>query len=248
MENNWNKKTAIITGGGGDLGLAIAKRLQKKGVKIALFDNRMEVLKKAGTQLEPGVLIYEVDVTNFDRVNEAVGEIASKFQTIDILINAAGITGETNIKSHEVSLDDFERVWAINVKGSLTTFKAVAPYMLEQDYGRVLNVASIAGKEGNAGMVAYSSAKAAVIGMTKSQGKEYAETGIRVNSIAPAVIRTEMVAALSNEQVKYMTDKIPMKRCGEMEEFAAMTEFIVSAKNSFSTGFTFDLTGGRAVY
>ena len=248
MENNWTKKTAIITGGGGDLGLAAAKRLHEKGVRIALFDNRMEMLEKATSQLESEVLIYEVDVSDFQSVSEAVSDVASKLQTIDILINAAGITGETNIKSHEVSLADFEKVWAINVKGSLTTFKAVAPYMLQQDYGRVLNVASIAGKEGNAGMVSYSSSKAAVIGMTKSQGKEYAETGIRINAIAPAVIRTGMVAALSDEQVKYMTDKIPMKRCGDMEEFAAMVEFIVSEKNSFSTGFTFDLTGGRAVY
>jgi len=119
---------------------------------------------------------------------------------------------------------------------------------LKQNYGRVLNVASIAGKEGNAGMSSYSSAKAAVIGLTKSQGKEYAETGIRVNAIAPAVIRTGMVAVMPDDQVKYMTDKIPMKRCGELEEFAAMAEFIVSAENGFSTGFTYDLTGGRSVY
>ncbi|MDP4680243.1 MAG: SDR family oxidoreductase [Cyclobacteriaceae bacterium] len=241
-------KTAIITGGGGGLGLATARRLQKAGVQLALFDNRQEALDLALIELGSGVLCYRVDITDFDQVNSAVIDIVSKFKHVDILINAAGITGQTNIKSHEVSLEDFERVWAINVKGSLNTFKAVAPFMLKQNYGRVLNVASIAGKEGNAGMVSYSSAKAAVIGMTKAQGKEYAETGIRINSIAPAVIRTEMVAAMSDEQVKYMTDKIPMKRCGELEEFAAMAMFIVSSENDFTTGFTFDLTGGRAVY
>ena len=248
MENNWTNKTAIITGGGGGLGLATAKKLQKAGVNVVLFDNRQETLDKAKEEFENDFLTYEVDVTNYDIVEAAVLDITHKFPSIDILINAAGITGQTNIKSHEVSLEDFEKVWAINVKGSLTTFKAVAPFMLKQNYGRVLNVASIAGKEGNAGMVSYSSAKAAVIGMTKSQGKEYADTGIKINSIAPAVIRTEMVAALSDEQVKYMTDKIPMKRCGELEEFANMAMFIVSEENSFSTGFTFDLSGGRAVY
>lgn len=248
MENNWTNKTAIITGGGGGLGLATAKRLQKAGVNIVLFDNKRETLDKAKREFTNDILTYEVDVTNYSIVEAAVLDVAKKYQSIHILINAAGITGQTNIKSHEVSLEDFEKVWAVNVKGSLTTFKAVAPFMLKQNYGRVLNVASIAGKEGNAGMVSYSSAKAAVIGMTKSQGKEYAETGIKINSIAPAVIKTEMVAAMSDEQVKYMTDKIPMKRCGELDEFANMAMFIVSEENGFSTGFTYDLSGGRAVY
>ncbi|MFT7034026.1 MAG: NAD(P)-dependent dehydrogenase (short-subunit alcohol dehydrogenase family) [Cyclobacteriaceae bacterium] len=248
MENNWTNKTAIITGGGGGLGLATAKKLQKAGVNVVLFDNRRETLDKAKGEFVNDILTYEVDVTNYSIIEAAVLDVAQKFPSIDILINAAGITGQTNIKSHEVSLEDFEKVWAINVKGSLITFKAVAPFMLKQNYGRVLNVTSIAGKEGNAGMVSYSSAKAAVIGMTKSQGKEYAETGIKINSIAPAVIRTKMVAAMSDEQVKYMTDKIPMKRCGELDEFADMAMFIVSEENSFSTGFTFDLSGGRAVY
>lgn len=248
MKNNWNNKTAIITGGANGLGWATAQRLHRAGVTVVLFDTNKDALKKAELEMKEEVLTYEVDVTNFEQVDKAVQDVAVRCKRIDILINAAGITGETNIKSHEVSLEDFERVWAINVKGSLATFKVVAPYMLEHGYGRVLNVASVSGKEGNAGMVSYSSSKAAVIGMTKSQGKEYAETGISINSIAPAVVRTGMVAAMPDEQVKYMTDKIPMKRCGEMEEFAAMAMFIVSAENSFTTGFTYDLTGGRAVY
>ncbi len=248
MENNWNLKTAIITGGGGGLGLATAKKLKKLGTKIALLDNRQEVLDKAKKQLGDEVLTYELDVADLSQVNQAVQDTASRHKSVDILINCAGITGTTNIKSHEVDLDDFERVWAVNVKGSLTTFKAVIPFMLEQNYGRVLNVASIAGKEGNAGMVSYSASKAAVIGMTKSQGKEYAETGITVNCIAMAVIRTEIVDALPDKQVRYMTEKIPMKRCGTVDEFASAATFIVSAENSFSTGFTYDLTGGRTVY
>jgi 3-oxoacyl-[acyl-carrier protein] reductase len=136
----------------------------------------------------------------------------------------------------------------INLRGSLIAFQAVISQMLAQNYGRVLHISSISGKEGNAGMLAYSTSKAAVIGMTKVQGKEYAETGIRINALAPAVIRTEMVAALPAAQVQYMTDKIPTKRCGELEEFAAVAEFIVSPENSFTTAFTYDLSGGRAVY
>ena len=248
MENNWTSKSAIITGGGGGLGLATAKRLIRAGVTVALLDFRQEALDRAKDQVGSQVFLYQVDVTDAKRVNEVIKDFASKTSSIDILINCAGIAGQTNIKSHEVKLDDFDRVMAVNVKGSLICFQAVVPYMLKQNYGRVLHVASIAGKEGNAGMMSYSTSKAAVIGMTKSQGKEYAETGITINSIAMAVIRTEIVAGLPEAQVDYMTAKIPMKRCGTVDEFAAAAMFIVSAENSFSTGFTYDLSGGRAVY
>ena len=248
MNNNWSAKSAIITGGGGGLGFATAKRLLQAGVKVALLDYRQEVLDKARHLLDGTVSTYKVDITDQGKVQMVIDEIVKKNQTVDILINAAGIAGETSIKTHEVELDDFDRVMEVNVKGCLIMFKAVAPYMLRQEYGRVLNVASMAGKEGNAGMMSYSTSKAAVIGMTKSQGKEYAGTGIVVNAIAPAVIRTEIVEGLPDEQVKYMTDKIPMKRCGTVEEFAAMAMYIVSEENSFTTGFTFDLSGGRAVY
>jgi 3-oxoacyl-[acyl-carrier protein] reductase len=132
--------------------------------------------------------------------------------------------------------------------GSFYTSKHVLPKMLKNKYGRVLHIASISGKEGNAGMLAYSTSKAAVIGMTKVQGKEYAETGVTINALAPAVIRTAMVESLPDEQVKYMTDKIPMKRCGTLEEAASVAAFIVSPEASFSTAFTFDLSGGRATY
>ena len=131
---------------------------------------------------------------------------------------------------------------------SFYTAKAVLPHMLEKNYGRILHMASVAGKEGNAGMLAYSASKAAVIGMTKVQGKEYAETGITINAMAPAVIRTPLVDAMPDQQVKYMTDKIPMKRCGTLEEATSLATFILSKQNSFTTGFTYDLTGGRATY
>jgi NAD(P)-dependent dehydrogenase (short-subunit alcohol dehydrogenase family) len=189
-----------------------------------------------------------LDVVDFAQVEAAITQVVEKWGRIDLLLNSAGITGQTSIKTHEVDLADFDRVLAVNVRGSLNTFKAVAPRMLASGYGRVLNVASIAGKEGNAGMMSYSTSKAAIIGMTKAQGKEYAETGLTINALAPAVIRTEIVAAMPDEQVAYMTAKIPMQRCGTVDEFAAMAMFILSAENSFTTGFCYDLTGGRAVY
>lgn len=241
-------QTAIITGGARGLGLATAKRLAQKGVRTVLFDLQVQELEAARLLLGPNADACVVDVTSPERVGAAVEEVIGRHGRIDILINSAGITGSTNIKSHLVSLEDFDHVFNVNVRAGLIIFQAVLPHMLERSYGRVLHVASIAGKEGNAGMLAYSSSKAAVIGMTKVQGKEYATTGITVNAIAPAVIRTDLVEAMPPEQVRYMTDKIPMSRCGTLDEFAAMAEFVVSPENGFCTGFTFDLSGGRAVY
>jgi 3-oxoacyl-[acyl-carrier protein] reductase len=165
-----------------------------------------------------------------------------------VLVNSAGVTGKTNIKSHEVQTADLRFVFEVNFMGSFFTTRATLPWMLKQSYGRILHIASVAGKEGNAGMLAYSASKAAVIGMTKVQGKEYAESGVTVNALAPAVIQTPMVDAMPEAQVKYMTDKIPMKRCGTLEEIAHMAAFIVSPGTGFTTGFTFDMTGGRATY
>ena len=167
---------------------------------------------------------------------------------IDILVNSAGITGKTGVKTHEVATDELRSVWEINFMAAFYSSKYVIPWMLQNNYGRILHIASIAGKEGNAGMLAYSSSKAAVIGMTKVQGKEYAQTGITINALAPAVIRTAMVDALPADHVKVLTDKIPMNRCGTLDEAANCAAFIVSPQNSFTTGFTFDLSGGRATY
>jgi 3-oxoacyl-[acyl-carrier protein] reductase len=239
---------AIITGGADGLGFAIAERLVRKGARVALFDFNEEALQKAQRELREPTFVAKVDVADRTAVGLAVEAVAEAFGRIDILINCAGITGRTNIKSHEVDLEDFNRVMRVNVNGCLNTFQAVVPHMLRQEYGRVLHFASISGKEGNAGMLAYSTSKAAVIGMTKVQGKEYAGTGLTVNAIAPAVIFTDMVAKMPPEQVKYMTDKIPMSRCGTKDEVAALCEFIVSSEASFTTGFTFDLSGGRATY
>jgi 3-oxoacyl-[acyl-carrier protein] reductase len=244
----WAEQVAVITGGGDGLGYALAHTLAAKGVTVALFDRDAEKLSAAKETLGEPCLVFNVDVTDPQSVQNAVDELIAQTERVDILVNCAGITGITQVKSHEVALDDFDRVMNINLRGSLITFQAVMPHMLRHNYGRVLHIASISGKEGNAGMLAYSTSKAAVIGMTKVQGKEYAETGITVNALAPAVIRTAMVAALPQAQVTYMTDKIPMRRCGTLEEFAALATFIVSPEASFNTGFCFDLSGGRATY
>jgi len=210
------------------------------------FDDR--TFADLSREFGPHGACFKVDVTDEAAVQAAVQEISRRRGRIDILVNSAGVTGRTNLKSHEVSLDDFEFVFRVNVRGPFLMAKHVLPVMQRQGYGRILHIASISGKEGNAGMLAYSASKAAVIGMTKVQGKEYAEAGITVNALAPAVVRTAMVEKLPEAQVKYMTDKIPMKRCGTLEEVAATAAFIVSPEASFNTGFTFDLTGGRAVY
>ena len=193
-------------------------------------------------------IFYPVDIRNEHDVKQVIDAVGHQFGRIDILVNSAGVTGKTNIKSHEVSSDNLSMVFDINFMGSFYTSKYAIPWMLKNNYGRILHIASIAGKEGNAGMLAYSASKSAVIGMTKVQGKDYAETGITVNALAPAVIKTHLLDDMPDAQVKYMTDKIPMKRCGTLDEVANLASYIVSPQNSFTTGFVFDLSGGRATY
>ena len=165
-----------------------------------------------------------------------------------MVVNCAGIVGPNAKKINEVEVDDFDRVYAVNLRGSFSVTKYALRHMEKQNYGRILLFASIAGKEGNAGMTAYSATKAGVLGLTKSAAKDFAETGITINTIAPAVIRTAMVDALDQWQVDYMTEKIPMKRCGTLEEVTSLACWIVSEEASFNTGAVFDLSGGRATY
>jgi 3-oxoacyl-[acyl-carrier protein] reductase len=241
MSGAFQDQVAVITGAATGLGLAIARRLARSGVQLALLDIGDIPREISGEY-------YSTDITKEEAVKDTVAAVVDRFGRIDILVNSAGITGMTNVKSHETDPANLRAVFDVNFMGSYYTSRYVLPQMLKQDYGRILHIASIAGKEGNAGMLAYSASKAAVIGMAKVQGKEYAETGITVNALAPAVIRTALVDALPAEQIKYMTDKIPMKRCGTLEEVAGLAAYIVSPENSFTTGFVFDLSGGRATY
>lgn len=244
-------QVAVITGGAQGIGLGIATRLGREGAATVVWDIDARMLGEAEKTLScegASALGIVCDVTQPDHVKRAASRTLEQYGRIDVLVTAAGITGKTNVRTHEVDPADFDRVMALNVKGMLLCIQAVLPAMLKENYGRIVNIASIAGKEGNAGMLAYSTSKAAVIGLTKVIGKEYAETGITCNAIAPAVVRTAMVAALPEAQVRYMTDKIPMKRTGEIAEIAALAAFAASRECSFTTGFTFDATGGRATY
>jgi 2-dehydro-3-deoxy-L-rhamnonate dehydrogenase (NAD+) len=245
---NFVGQIAIVTGAASGIGLAISQKLLAEGARVMVFDINQAALETAFASHIPDARLFVIDITQQDKVNASVQQIMEEFNKVDLLINCAGITGATNWKSHEVTSEDIHKVFELNFMSCFYTSKAVLPHMLEAGYGRILHLASIAGKEGNAGMLAYSASKAALIGMTKVQGKEYAETGITINAMAPAVIRTPLVDAMPDVQVKYMTDKIPMRRCGTLQEATDLALYIVSRQNSFTTGFTFDLTGGRATY
>jgi len=244
MKPNWQTQTIAITGAASGLGKALAAHFTHLGSSVLGLDRCENDLAAIRKTLGNRFIPIALDVTD----REAVDRVFGEHRDVDALINSAGITGKTNLKSQETDPADVERVFAVNFFGSYHTSRAVLPGMASRGYGRVLHISSIAGKEGNAGMLAYSSSKAAVIGMAKVQGKEMAGTGVTVNALAPAVVHTPLVEAMPGEQVEYMTAKIPMRRCARLEEVVALAEFIVSPACSFTTGFTFDLSGGRATY
>lgn len=244
MQEHWKTQNIVVTGAASGLGRALCSRFVHLDASVRGIDVSDAPLQEMKALLGENFIPVKCDVANWKEVSHVFGH----FPSIDVLVNSAGITGRTNLKSDEADPAEVEQVFRINFLGSYHTSKAVLPQMVKCGYGRILHIASIAGKEGNAGMIAYSASKAAVIGMTKVQGKEVAGTGVTVNALAPAVIQTPMVAAMPEQQVKYMTDRIPMSRCGTLDEFVAMVEFIVSPSCSFTTGFTFDLSGGRATY
>jgi len=237
--DRFSGRVALVTGGSSGIGAAAARRLLDEGARVASFDLDAEA--------PDGVLALAGDVARSADVETAVAQAHVQLGPIDVLVCSAGVPG-ASLPTVDVTDEEWRRVMGINADGVFYCNRAVIPSMVERGYGRIVNVASIAGKEGNPMAGAYSASKAAVIGMTKVQGKEYAESGITVNALAPAVIQTPMVDAMPEAQVKYMTDKIPMKRCGTLEEIAHMAAFIVSRETAFTTGFTFDMTGGRATY
>ncbi len=243
--------SVVVVGAGRGIGRATADLLASHGVAVGCLDSdgvtaqaAAEAIKARGGRAVAG----RIDVAEDASIGPAIDAAARFLGRIDGLVNCAGITGNTNIKAHEVDPEDFDRVCRINLRGAFLLSKHVLPHMLARNYGRVLHIASIAGKEGNAGMTAYSASKAGLIGMVKSMAKDYVDRGITINALAPAVIRTPMVDAMPKASQDYMTAKIPMGRCGELEEAAQMIAWIVSPACSFTTGFTFDLTGGRATY
>jgi 3-oxoacyl-[acyl-carrier protein] reductase len=246
-EYDLNDKTAIITGGAQGFGLDIAKRFLKSGAKAIIWDIDSEELKKAVKVVNNKNLSYNVvDVSNFKIVKEAVDEI-TRSSNIDILINNAGITGSTS-SLWDYDVDEWNKIVQINLMGTFNCCKNVVPYMIKNNYGRIVNVASVAGKDGNANASAYSSAKAGVIGLTKSLGKELANNNIAVNAVTPAGAKTRILDQMSKEHVARMLSKVPRGRFLEIEEFTSLICWLSSEENSFSTAAIFDISGGRSTY
>jgi len=240
-------KTSIITGGAQGFGLDIAKRFLKSGAKVVIWDIDEDELKKAiNAVANPNLSYNVVDVSNFKNVKETIDEIA-KFTNIDILINNAGITGSTS-SLWDYDVDEWNEIIQINLMGTFNCCKCVVPYMIKNNYGRIVNVASVAGKDGNANASAYSSAKAGVIGLSKSLGKELADKNIAVNAVTPAGAKTRILNQMSKEHVARMLSKVPRGRFLEIEEFTSLVCWLSSEENSFSTAAVFDISGGRSTY
>lgn len=239
-------QVAVVTGGGQGIGEGITRRLASAGARVAVLDLKRDLAQSVAASVD-GIAV-ECDVASPTSVKEALDKVARDLGPVDILVNNAGIAGRT-LPLWELNEHDLDSVYAVNVRGVFLTCKAVIQGMLERRYGRILNVASIAGKEGNPTLGPYSASKAAVIAFTKSLAKEVAGKGdITVNSIAPAVIRTTILDGLAKETVQYMVSKIPMGRTGTVEEVAALIHFVVSKEASFTTGQCYDISGGRATY
>jgi 3-oxoacyl-[acyl-carrier protein] reductase len=239
-------RTAVITGGASGLGKTVAQRIVQEGGTVALWDVNRAALNAARAEVA-AAHIAEVDVSDHAAVARAAKEASEALGRIDILVNSAGITGAT-APVQDFPVDSWLKTLAINVNGVFFACREVIPYMLAKGYGRIVNVASVAGKEGNPNASAYSASKAAVIGFTKSLGKELAQRGILANAITPATFESPILQQLPQSQVDYMRAKIPMGRLGEVAESAAMICFMASEECSFTTGSVFDTSGGRTTY
>jgi 3-oxoacyl-[acyl-carrier protein] reductase len=237
-------RAAVVTGGARGIGYAIAERLTQAGAKVAIWD--LEGAPASGARLAGGIGVA-MDVTKADSVAAALAETEQRIGPVDVLVASAGITGP-NAAVADYPVEAWRSVIDIDLTGVFLCNRAVVPGMAKRNYGRIVNIASVAGKEGNPNAAAYSAAKAGVIALTKSLGKELAGTGVRVNAVAPAVIKTEMLAQMTEQHIQYMLSKIPMGRFGTVEEVAALVAWLASEDCSFSTGAVFDISGGRATY
>jgi len=240
-------QTAVVTGAATGIGEAIAMRLAQAGAVVAIADRDLSAAEAAAARIGLGSFAVACDVTSEASVADAVASVQSRTGRIDILVNNAGIAGRS-APVWEVSLEEFQQVTAVNLNGVFLCSRAVISGMRERKYGRIVNIASVAGKEGNPNMCAYSATKAAVIGFTKSMAKEVATDGVCVNAVSPAVVRTKILEQLTQAQVDYMTARIPMRRTGEPSEIAAVLHFLASPDCSFVTGQTYDASGGRCTY
>ncbi|MBA3380184.1 MAG: SDR family oxidoreductase [Chloroflexota bacterium] len=240
-------QVAIVTGGARGIGLAVATRLVADGASVVIADIDADAASQAAQALGKHAVGLRLDVTDEEQWAAGVDSVGSTFGPVSILVNNAGIAGRA-APTWELSVAEWQQVIAIDLGGVFVGCRAVLPGMIERGYGRIVNIASIAGKEGNPNAVPYSAAKAGVIGLTKAIAKEVATSGVIVNAVTPAVIETEILKQLTDEHVAYMTSKIPMGRVGQPEEVAALVRFLCSNEISFSTGAVFDISGGRATY
>lgn len=245
---DFKDRTAIVTGGATGIGLAIVKRLLASGAKVRIWDRDAQTLQQTLTALaNPGASGANVDVSDAQSVAKATEDAAATLGKIDVLVNNAGIAG-INTPVIDYPVDEWERVLKVNLTGPFLCCRAVAPHMVKNKYGRIVNIASVAGKEGNPNAVAYSAAKAGVISLTKSLGKELAQTGVLVNCVTPAAAKTAIFDQMTEQHINYMLSKIPMNRFVQVDEIAALVGWLASQDCSFSTAGVFDISGGRATY
>ncbi len=241
-------RVAIVTGGAQGFGLAITERFIDSGASVVIWDIDEKEIKKAINKIKSNKVSYQiVDVSDHDSIKKNLKETEDKLKKIDILINNAGITGP-NTTLEKYPIDDWRKVIELNLNSVFYCCKEVVPYMLKNNYGRIVNIASIAGKEGNPNASAYSTSKAGVIGLTKSLGKELAENNIAVNCVTPAAAKTRIFDQMTQEHINYMLSKIPRKKFAKVDELASLVTWLSSEENSFSTAAVFDLSGGRATY
>ena len=241
-----DNQVVLVTGAASGIGRQIAIDLCSRNAKVAACDKNMDALKDLAQQYP--VEVFEVDFTNEISINSLVGNVEAKLGPLKAVVNCVGILGKNGEKIESLDIEDFDLVYAINLRGAVILTKAVIAGMAQRGYGRILHIASISGKEGNPYLVAYSATKAGLIGMVKSVGKEYATSGVTINAMVPALIESPMSDSFSEKQLALLKSRIPMERLGKSQEVADLAAWIVSPACSFTTGFTFDLSGGRATY